>query len=805
MKKLLLNYKSINCAFLLILVGANTVSGQTVFEETFGTTLNAVYTGGTSTPIINYTAVTTSSNAISTVSVSTSTDMYLNFSAKAISATNSILTSGSTAVTLSAANALILVGQIVSGTGIPNNTTVTAVSGASVTLSAAATATSTTTTLSFYNLSNRCSLTAPFSNITTGLNTSLTNNTSLVTWSVNMKASRAMSSSSNTYADGSYYLAVVLCATGSYLTATNTNGYALILQRSLDNAAGFNPGAVRLVKFQNGIGSQALGSVVSNALLTTPALNAGAAATATAPNNLSLKVVYNPDFDSWQLFYREDASPTIFVDPSSGTFLSAGSAVIDAEYTSTAMTHFGYLAGLSTSANVQNQMQIDNFKINLSAIPAFTPAPVVEKRQAFSSTSNPTVANLVATGTNVKWFAAAIGGTQLATNTPLTYTNFYASQTINGTESERAACQVFVGDIALRTLPFHENFSNYTIGDKLILMNNGATTAVDTNQGTGLGSWTMTPSSNITDDVIIVSSPTWTNIVLPAATGNAISFVGSGIDPELKFTDTTSGSLYSSFLFNAVDAPSSIVASTTTDANYSTPTGFYSFMALSPSTVTPGTFNNDYASALMFRKNIVSGKYNLGLSKSSSETECVWSATEYDFNTQHLIVISYENIGDATATNQVSKLWINPTTNTTPLPPPTLTQNNPTTSVSRNNIDRIKILQASSSSTPTLIIDEIRVANNWGQALGGAATLGLVNNSISKLSIYPNPVTNGELFISSTSNLEKEVIIYTTLGQKVLQDKTVSEAVNVSTLTPGTYFVKITEAGLTTTKKLIIK
>ena len=356
---------------------------------------------------------------------------------------------------------MILVGQIVSGSGIPSNTTVTAVNGTSVTLSLAATATSTTTTLSFYNLSNRCSLTAPFSNITPGLNTTLTNNTSLVTWSVNMKASRTMSSSSNTYADGSYYLAVVLCATGSDLTAANTNGYALILQRSLDNAAGVNPGAVRLVKFQNGIGSQALGSIVSSALITTPALNAGAAPSAAAPNNLSLKVAYNPDFDSWQLFYREDASPTIFVDPSSGTFLSAGSAVVDATYTTTPVTHFGYLAGLSTSTSVANQMQIDNFKINLSAIPAFTPVPVVEKRQSFSSTSNPTVANLVATGTNVKWFAAATGGTQLANNTPLTYTNFYASQTINGTESERAACQVFVGDIALRTLPFHENFIIY--------------------------------------------------------------------------------------------------------------------------------------------------------------------------------------------------------------------------------------------------------------------------------------------------------------------------------------------------------
>ena len=799
MKKLLLNYKSIYCTFLLMLVGANTVSGQTIFEETFGTALNATYTGGTSIPAVNYTAVTTSSNAISTVSVSPSTDMYLNFAAKAISASNSTLTSGSTAVTLSAANALIQVGQIVSGTGIPSNTTVTAVNGTSVTLSLAANATSTTTTLSFYNLSNRCSLTAPFSNITSGLNTTLTNNTSLVTWTVNMKASRTMSSSSNTYADGAYYLAVVLCATGSDLTATNTNGYALILQRSLDNAAGVNPGAVRLVKFQNGIGSQALGSIVSGALLTTPALNAGAAPSAAAPNNLSLKVTYNPDFDSWQLFYREDASPTTFVDPSTGTFLSAGSAVVDATYTTTPVTHFGYLAGLSTSSSVANQLQIDNFKINLSPIPAFTPVPVVEKRQSFSSTLNPTVANLVATGTNVKWFAAATGGTQLATNTPLTYTNFYASQTLNGTESERTACQVFVGDIALRTLPFHENFSNYTIGDKLILINNNGLS------GTGLGFWSVSDQTTAftaaTDDALIAAQPsTWTSSVLPTPGGNAVTFDKSGIDPQILFNAPTTGSVYASCLFmvtnlNAITNLSASVPLGTNPETYLGPGHFFSLANYLGALQT-----NAYTAAVYLKTSSTDAtKFNIGINASPADVivanDIIWDSTDYTVNTPITIVTNYSY------DNLISKLWINPTSNSTEPTPNAVTL--PRTVALA--VDRVRLTQQSSATTPFITLDEIRVANNWGQALGGAATLGIVNNSASNLSIYPNPISNGKLFISSSSNLEKDVVIYTTLGQQVLQDKTVSEAINVSNLSQGTYFVKITEAGLTTTKKLIIK
>ena len=47
-----------------------------------------------------------------------------------------------------------------------------------------------------------------------------------------------------------------------------------------------------------------------------------------------------------------------------------------------------------------------------------------------------TVSNLVATGTGIKWYAAATGGTALLASTPLVNgTTYYASQTVNGVES----------------------------------------------------------------------------------------------------------------------------------------------------------------------------------------------------------------------------------------------------------------------------------------------------------------------------------------------------------------------------------
>ena len=735
MKKLLLNYKSINCAFLLMFVSANSISGQTVVQETFGSIAVPIannYSGATSTPSVNYVT-----NVAGYTSVDLNgTDGFLNFMPN----------------TTTGVNRVSIVGALPSGSG---------------------------------------------------MNGALRSNTNLITWNFNMRAARAATnifSSSSGFQVNKYFSGVVLCSTTVTVLSNSTtpgSGYVVTLQKSANNATSGKT-SLYLIKFTNGIGDVVGESSVVTRLIESPELAQVPAAT--TPNNLSVKVTYNPTVDVWELYYREDPvtpTPITFADPSTGTFTLGGS-LIDVPPT-TPMTSYGFVAGLQSNATASNSYQFDNFKISLSTPPAYTVPPTIANRQVFNSSTNPTVGSLVATGSNMKWYSTLTGGTAIAASSPLTYATYYGSQTVNNVESTRIATQAFIGDTSLRTLPLYDSFASYTIGDKLIQMNNGASAANLENPGTGLGSWSITPSSNITDDVLIVASPTWTNTVLPAASGNAISFVGSGIDPELKFTNTTSGNLFSSFLVNVVDAPASIIASATTPG-FSAPTGFYSFSSEGIDPTTSVAITN-YAADVMFRKNITTGKYNLGLSKSNNGDECVWSTTEFDFNTQHLVVISYENIGNADPLQQVAKLWIDPASTTQPVA--TLSQNNPTTSIARTNLDRIKLLQASSSSTPTIIIDEIRVANNWSQAL--VYTLGLVNNSISNLSIYPNPVTNGKFFISSTSNLEKEVVIFTTLGQQVLQDKTVSEAIYVSFLSQGTYFIKITEAGLTTTKKLIIK
>ena len=87
----------------------------------------------------------------------------------------------------------------------------------------------------------------------------------------------------------------------------------------------------------------------------------------------------------------------------------------------------------------------------------------------------------------------------------------------------------------------------------------------------------------------------------------------------------------------------------------------------------------------------------------------------------------------------------------------------------------------------------------------GSFQLGVSQNSISGLSVYPNPVTNGNLFITSNSSDVKSVVIYDVLGKVVAKATVTNQPMNVSNLNGGVYIVKITEDGKTATRKLVIK
>ena len=87
----------------------------------------------------------------------------------------------------------------------------------------------------------------------------------------------------------------------------------------------------------------------------------------------------------------------------------------------------------------------------------------------------------------------------------------------------------------------------------------------------------------------------------------------------------------------------------------------------------------------------------------------------------------------------------------------------------------------------------------------GTGVAGVKQNEIAGLKVYPNPLTGNVLNVTSNSNAVKTVAIFDVLGKQVINTTTANGEVNASALNAGVYIVKITEAGKTATKKLVVR
>jgi hypothetical protein len=81
----------------------------------------------------------------------------------------------------------------------------------------------------------------------------------------------------------------------------------------------------------------------------------------------------------------------------------------------------------------------------------------------------------------------------------------------------------------------------------------------------------------------------------------------------------------------------------------------------------------------------------------------------------------------------------------------------------------------------------------------------LTTSSIEDLSIYPNPTSNGKLFIVSKNDFTKQVAIFNVLGKEIIAVTLHGKELNISKLKPGVYVIKVTENGFSATRKLIVK
>ncbi|WMI66362.1 T9SS type A sorting domain-containing protein [Aestuariibaculum sp. YM273] len=93
---------------------------------------------------------------------------------------------------------------------------------------------------------------------------------------------------------------------------------------------------------------------------------------------------------------------------------------------------------------------------------------------------------------------------------------------------------------------------------------------------------------------------------------------------------------------------------------------------------------------------------------------------------------------------------------------------------------------------------------NWGQ---NSANRNPIQQTIENLSIYPNPVNSGRtyIYITTKQNLSKKIEFFDVLGKRIYSTTLVGKELNISSLNKGVYILKVTENGISETRKLVIR
>jgi len=186
--------------------------------------------------------------------------------------------------------------------------------------------------------------------------------------------------------------------------------------------------------------------------------------------------------------------------------------------------------------------------------------------------------------------------------------------------------------------------------------------------------------------------------------------------------------------------------------------------------------------------------FKLGISSGTSTAELLLG-TELGYSGTYRVVVRYSTtVGDA-------ELWVDATDESS-------------TSITTTTLSTVDDIGAfvfrQSSATPDFLhtIDNLMIGKTFNDVLVfEAATASLKNNAIEGFATYPNPITNNTFTITSNSSSKKEFAIFNVLGKQVLSSSFsgVKSNIDVSTISTGIYILKVTEAGKTATKKLVIR
>jgi len=270
------------------------------------------------------------------------------------------------------------------------------------------------------------------------------------------------------------------------------------------------------------------------------------------------------------------------------------------------------------------------------------------------------------------------------------------------------------------------------------------------------------------------------------STGNKVELVaGNTEDVNLASSAALTGVVYYSTIMNVVN---------TEGLNLNSATGDYSIGL----TATVGSTNvTAFSGRTYLRAGSVENTFNLGLlNNSGGAATPSYLSTDFPINVPVFIVVKYD------LSSNTASLWVNPAIGGSET---AANATNATgTTAAPAQIAGIFLRQGGNATAGTgnVQYDEIRVNSTWASVT--SANLSVNQNAIAGLKVYPNPVVDGTLNITTQANAERTIQVYDILGKQVVNKVTSNEAINVSNLKAGVYIVKITEEGKTASRKLVI-
>jgi len=162
---------------------------------------------------------------------------------------------------------------------------------------------------------------------------------------------------------------------------------------------------------------------------------------------------------------------------------------------------------------VRTVVRSGNFTLSRSAVKtitlnAFAAAPVVSATQSFCASQVQTVASLSATGTAIKWYAAANGGSPLVSSTALATGTYYVTQTIGIYESARMAVAVGINNTQIKAsvsvvcsgtaVSLSVNLQNGLLGYSYLWSTGETTAAINPNPTETTTYWCDVTSNGVT-------------------------------------------------------------------------------------------------------------------------------------------------------------------------------------------------------------------------------------------------------------------------------------------------------------------